>query len=150
MAPIASWSTAKERWLYVEQAVAAAADKPYRQRLYRLTRRDDGSFESAVFTMPEPEKYIGAWRDTAVFDSLDRQAVRERDGCEVVLRESGDGYDGGTVGTGCASERSGAAYATAQVIVTDGGLLTWDRGFDAGGVQVWGSEKGPYRFDRVR
>jgi hypothetical protein len=27
-------------------------------------------------------------------------------------------------------------------------LESWDRGFDAAGVQVWGSEKGPYVFVR--
>jgi hypothetical protein len=29
-------------------------------------------------------------------------------------------------------------------------LVTWDRGYDAAGKQVWGSTKGPYMFKRVR
>ena len=32
----------------------------------------------------------------------------------------------------------------------DDRLLSWDRGFDAAGKQVWGAEKGPYEFLRVK
>jgi hypothetical protein len=38
-------------WLYVEQAAAWSIDKPYRQRVYRLSRLDEYSFESAVFSI---------------------------------------------------------------------------------------------------
>lgn len=46
---------ANERWLYVEQAVGSALDKPYRQRVYRLVEHADGSFESIVFTIRSTE-----------------------------------------------------------------------------------------------
>ncbi|MFM7261470.1 MAG: chromophore lyase CpcT/CpeT, partial [bacterium] len=43
-------------WLYVEQAMATALDKPYRQRIYRLVDRSDGAgspkVESQVFELP--------------------------------------------------------------------------------------------------
>jgi hypothetical protein len=34
------------------------------------------------------------------------------------------------------------------VEVRPDGLVSWDRGFDADGQQVWGAEKGPYVFTR--
>jgi len=40
----------------------------------------------------------------------------------------------------------GASYASSEVTLTATELNTWDRGYDAGGAQVWGSTKGPYRF----
>lgn len=41
-------------WLYVEQAAAETPGEPYRQRVYRLSRRADGAYESAVYTLPDP------------------------------------------------------------------------------------------------
>jgi len=35
-------------WLYIEQAVAESKDKPYRQRVYQLRKRNDGKIESLV------------------------------------------------------------------------------------------------------
>ena len=39
-------------WLYVEQS-AADAPAPYRQRVYRLTRKDADSYVSDVYTLPD-------------------------------------------------------------------------------------------------
>jgi hypothetical protein len=36
--------------------------------------------------------------------------------------------------------------ATSEVVVSPGRIESWDRGFDAEGVQVWGAEKGAYVF----
>jgi hypothetical protein len=40
----------------------------------------------------------------------------------------------------------GASYATSEVVITDEQLLSWDRGWDANGKQVWGAETGGYIF----
>jgi hypothetical protein len=57
-------------------------------------------------------------------------------------------WRGSTLGDGCVSTRQGAAYTTSLVEVDAAGLRTLDRGFDAKGTQVWGSEKGAYEFRR--
>ena len=49
-------------WFYVEQAVAKYIDKPYRQRVYHLTEREKGVFESAVFTMKDPLRFYTSSR----------------------------------------------------------------------------------------
>lgn len=136
-------------WLYVEQALATKADAPYRQRVYRLARRDDGGFESRVYTLPEPLRFAGAWAKPGALAGLAPADLKLRDGCTIVLRRQSDGtFTGGTQGKGCASDLSGAAYATSEVRIDGGGLVTWDRGFDAEGKQVWGATKGGYEFLR--
>jgi hypothetical protein len=35
------------------------------------------------------------------------------------------------------------------VVIDANGMTSWDRGFDAAGRQVWGSEAGGYRFERI-
>ena len=135
-------------WLYVEQAMATALDKPYRQRIYRLSALPDGTAESIIHELPgDPLAWAGAWKDVARFNALDPALLAVRPGCSVVLRYAGPGrMTGSTQGDGCASALRGAAYATSEVTLTAGELESWDRGFDAKGNQVWGSTKGAYRF----
>jgi hypothetical protein len=136
-------------WLYVEQAVAGATDRPYRQRVYRVT--DDGSrARSDVYTLRRPERFVGAWRDPGIFASLTPDSLALRDGCAVFLRPAdAGGFIGGTEGNACRSDLRGAAYATSEIVLTPERLLSWDRGFDGSGAQVWGAEKGGYVFERL-
>ena len=149
MAPI--WTSRDDaRWLYVEQAAASSLDQPYRQRIYKVTRREDGAFVSAVYELPDPDAAIGAWREPATLDALTPEALILREGCEVGLLAEGDGrFAGATVEDHCKSTLRGATYATSEVIVTADGIESWDRGYDAEGTQVWGAELGAYRFVRA-
>jgi hypothetical protein len=135
------------RWFYVEQAMANAQDKPYRQRVYRLTEAGDG-VESMIFELPgDPLQYAGAWRAQKPLDQLLPSMLVPKAGCAVRLkRADGQTWTGGTDGQGCPSSREGAAYTTSEVTLTATELRSWDRGFDAKGKQVWGSTAGPYIF----
>lgn len=140
-------------WLYVEQAAGTALDRPYRQRVYQLSARldDDATrYISSVYTMPEPLTYAGWWRTPERFDGgLAPEELSLREGCSIVMTLDDGVFSGATVGNGCASSLGGASYATSEVVLTLDRLETWDRGFDAGGVQVWGATGGPYLFDRI-
>lgn len=141
-------------WLYVEQARADMLDTPYRQRVYRVSRRDDGALLSAVYTLPEPvTRFAGALSrpdGQQVFKELAPEQLKPLDGCTVVLRfdPARGAYIGGTEGEGCASTREGAKYTTSQIVLTREQLDSWDRGFDAQGQQVWGAVGGGYQFVR--
>ena len=137
-------------WLYVEQAVSAAQDRPYRQRVYQLSELEDGSFRSRIYTLPSPEHYIGAWQEISRFDSLSPSQLELREGCAVYLQPQANGsYAGSTEPNTCASSLRGASYATSEVQVFPNEIISWDRGFDSTGVQVWGAEKGGYRFVKL-
>ncbi len=148
-------------WLYVEQAMAGELDKPYRQRVYRLSRMPDGTLTSAVFTLPgDPKQYVYApFQSPGVGDrrviaagplrDLTPEQLTEKAGCTVFLARTAGGFSGGTRGAGCASDLRGASYATSDVVIYEDRMETWDRGFDVGDKQVWGAVKGPYVFRRV-
>jgi hypothetical protein len=145
------WPTRTEaRWFYVEQAAAGSLERPYRQRVYRLMMSETGTLESAVFTLPAPLRFAGAWREKAPLSALTPDSLSEREGCSVYLEREGKVFRGGTVGRRCASELRGAAHATSEVTLDEHGMTTWDRGWDAAGKQVWGSTAGPYEFRRVK
>ena len=132
-------------WLYVEQAMADSPDKPYRQRVYRVYNGERGEVISEVFTFAGPERFVQGWR-TGTLAGLSRDGLQPRLGCAVHLRSNDGFWQGATRGNGCASERSGAAYATAEVRLEPGRMASWDRGFDAAGKQVWGATTGAYVF----
>ncbi len=138
-------------WLYVEQGLATALEKPYRQRIYQLATLPDDRVKSSVFTLPEPARFVGAWRDPERFASVTPAELKLREGCSVWLAPTGaDGsYAGSTGGNGCASDLRGAAYATSVVTLDRHSFASWDRGFDASDTQVWGAKNGPYIFRRI-
>lgn len=141
------WPKRKDgAWLYVEQASASSKDKPYRQRIYRLRELNDSTYTSEIFTLRSGEKHVGAYKDHGMLAALSPDSVDLMDGCMITLHRKGSVYMGGTSGRACPNSRSGAAYATSEVTVRSDRMVSWDRGFDAEGKQVWGAEKGGYVF----
>lgn len=138
-------------WLYIEQAVASAPDRPYRQRIYRLFVQPNGLIIAEIYALPgqSPLRYAGWWKKPEAFEDLSVKSLPKRGGCEVVLKKvSPSEWSGGTVGAGCTSDRPGISYITSEVVVTPQAVKSLDRGFDKDGKQVGGSEKGPYEFIR--
>lgn len=137
-------------WLYVEQAAATGLEQPYRQRVYRLAHVGGDLYESRVYEFPEPLRLAGAWRERGKLALLARAELEDRQGCAIVLRRLADGtFSGSTLGRLCVSTHRGASYATSEVTITPSRLVSWDRGFDSAGAQVWGAEKGGYEFDKL-
>lgn len=134
--------------LYLEQALVATPNKPYRQRFYRVEETADGGVLSRVFEPKDPIVVSGKWRDPSDLALYGPGDVVERIGCAVRLKRTPEGWSGGTEGTNCPSALSGARYAESDVRLSPGRMETWDRGFDVDDRQVWGSEKGPYVFER--
>jgi hypothetical protein len=139
-------SDKKNHWLYVEQAAASSENKPYRQRVYKLELSEQG-FKSIIYTLPEQEKWAGAYKNPALFNSLKPSDLVLREGCTVYIHELSKGvFDGFTLDDDCESNLRGAKYATTKVVITPKVLLSWDQGYSEKGEQVWGAKKGWYVF----
>ena len=139
------------KWLYVEQASAETPDKPYRQRVYRITSTREGRFESAVFTLRKPLRFAGEWMNENPIPGLTPDSLHLREGCSVIITLMNDTtFEGSTVGSDCKSKMRGAKYATSEVQISPSIIKIRDRGFDEDGIQVWGAEKGGYIFKRTK
>ncbi len=146
MYPITSISAPGE-WLYVEQSVSSMQDKPYRQRVYHL--EDKGSYLlSHIYTIDNEKELIGAWKEDKTVNGISLERIKLKEGCEVKLFKSTNGYEGNTGRGTCKSNLRGASYATSVVKIYVDQLTSWDQGFDDKGEQVWGAVKGPYMFDK--
>lgn len=136
-------------WIYIEQAVAETKDKPYRQRVYQLRKRNDGKIESLVYTIPDPLRLAGDYKNEFPLLRLTPDSLILKEGCEVVLYRTDYGhFEGGTIDKNCPSDLRGASYATSEVMIDKDKMISWDRGFDENGKQVWGAAEGGYIFKK--
>lgn len=137
------------KWLYVEQAVSRAKDRPYRQRVYRISAGEQGSFESRVYALPQESRFIHAWDKPELFAQITPDSLILREGCSVFLTKDGDCYAGSTQPNSCSSTLRGATYATSKVQVCQGQITSWDQGWNDTGEQVWGATTAGYVFKKT-
>jgi CpeT/CpcT family (DUF1001) len=133
-------------WLYVEQATAKKKGKPYRQRIYHLTQQDDSTFTSTVCNLDSMHLFMGAYKDVARFAALKPVDAKPLPGCDLVLHWRNGHFVGSTRENECKNAWGKATYATSEVDIGPDGMVSWDRGYDDTGAQVWGAEKGGYLF----
>ena len=134
-------------FLYVEQALNSKQDKPYRQRIYEITRLNDSAFSSAIYKLDVDSLWIGKWKTPMAFDSISKKDLTLKSGCEVILTRIEPNYYVGETGEkSCESTLYGAQYATSEVEIFEDKIISWDRGFDGDGNHIWGAKKGGYIF----
>ncbi len=134
------------KWLYVEQAMAAKREKPYRQRIYQIKKGENDEIISVIYTFENPLEYANAHQNKELLQKLTFDKITSKVGCEVYMNATKNGFEGGTKGLGCASNLRGASYTTTEIKLEKEKLISWDRGFFAEGKQAWGAEKGGYIF----
>lgn len=140
----------KGNYLFVEQAMFDKQDKPYRVRVYKVSQRGD-EFVSEIYTLKNEKDWIGKWANPEVYNQLSETDIELKQGCEVVLkRVEKNKFSGSTGDKTCPSELRGASFANSIVTVTKDGIVSWDQGFDKDGKQVWGAEKGGYKFVKIK
>ncbi|MBV7270018.1 chromophore lyase CpcT/CpeT [Winogradskyella luteola] len=140
----------KGNFLYVEQALNRMQDRPYRQRIYEVTRISDSTFSSAVYKLDVDSLWIGKWKTPKAFDSISLRDIALKEGCEVILKRIAPKHFVGETGDNtCVSTMRGASFARSEVEILEDKIMSWDRGFDAEGNYVWGAEKGAYIFNKL-
>lgn len=145
------WTKRKDGfWLYAEQVKPTELTKPVFQHMFHIYVQDDSTLICQEFEFKDPSLYIGWWANPIRFDSVKFSALSNRLGCEVYLRKNQLGqFEGSTEGNECISSFKGASYSTTNFLIQKTGMNFWEKGWNADGIQVWGSEKGPYQFKRV-
>ena len=136
-------------YLYQEQALSKRLDRPYRQRILKLSTTEDGQTESSSYKLQEASRWIGLCQQTQEARQLQSADLAEAV-CSVFLKPVISIYVGQTQPGGCPANVRGAVKITNTVILHSQGMDTWDRGFDAEGKQVWGAGNEGYQYRWVR
>lgn len=138
-------------WFYVEQAMADQTDQPYRQRVYHLKRINKDLIENKIFAIHNQDQFIRAYDQLEILKGLTTDMIVVRPGCSVIIRRlNPDSFAGSTLGEGCPSELRGAMYTTSQIVINQHQMISWDKGYDRGGKQIWGATMGGYIFNKVK
>ncbi len=137
------------RWLYTESWMDEG-DRPYMQRISKISRQDDGTLLATRFRIPEPQRFVSAWQDPERFAALRKDDIEELTGCDAVIVRAGEHrFESGTRGNQCKSIYKGSSYAISYNTLSADGMTNWDRGFTADGRHVWGPATGGYQFHRA-
>ncbi|MEL6455972.1 MAG: chromophore lyase CpcT/CpeT, partial [Cyanobacteria bacterium J06623_5] len=132
-------------YLYQEQALVESLSSPYRQRFLQIAPGNNRRVDSHSFKPDSPEALIGLCQQPSP-RSISAADLGEQV-CTVSLRTSAiGGFVGSTPAGGCIASVRGAVSITNVVVLHDAGMDTWDRGFDAAGIQVWGADTIPYQY----
>jgi hypothetical protein len=139
-------------YLYIEQALSNRLNKPYRQRFYRIKAMPDSKV--IVSTTFEPTNaFVLASAINLCNKPLEARTYAWSEignaKCDIFIERKGNVYSGGTAAQGCPSTLFGATYMLQNFSFHKDVMTSWDRGYDAAGTQVWGSEKGAYEFVKV-
>lgn len=141
------WGKRKDGvWFYFEQAGAGEKDKPYRQHVYHLRQVNDSTFINDIYLIKNAATLSGAYWDPVKLDAINADSLVVFDGCSMTLQHRGNVYVGGTSGRTCRSTSGGATYSTSELSVLGDRLISWDRGYNDAGRQVWGAKQGGYVF----
>lgn len=147
------WEKRKDAyWLYIEQFIAQFPDRPYRQRVYSLSRKSKDTLELKIFEIPEAIRFAGEWESKTPLKSLTPDSLLERIGCNIsiVWDSTKKTFIGVAKNSICVSDIRGANYASTDLELSRESMLLWERGWTRKGQQVWGSVKGGYLFKRVK
>lgn len=134
--------------LYREEARLDRLDRPERQRFLRVEEVASGRVVVRMFELKEAASAAGKWRTPEVLALFSRNDVRDRPACAITMTKKGDHYEGSATDLGCAPPLLGVSRPTSEIRLWPGRMETWERGFDAKGVQVWGPRKGPFRWEK--
>lgn len=132
--------------IYIEQETASGEGSVYQQRVYHIYK-DQDRIAAKAYELNDPSRFVGGWADPSVFKKLKMDSLQDRQGCAIYLTKDDQGnYSGSTSREECTATQNNSIYASSDLYVGPNMMIIWDRGWDASGRQVWGPEKGGYRF----
>lgn len=145
------WQDRKgENWLYIERAFTKTPENPYLQRIYKIEKAGDNIYRNIIYTLSNPKDFIGKWNTPKAFNALSPDQLILKDDCAVYLKKLSKNYYHGSTKIGtCINTLRGANYATSEVEVFKNKIVSWDRGYDDDGKQVWGAVESGYVFNRI-
>lgn len=130
------------RTFYIEQAMADALDKPYRQGVYLLSRVD-GKINNATYRIKDAAKFVGAFAKPAMLKQLAADQLSPVEGCSVTFEKVSDAhYRGAMNEKTCKSSIRGATWMASRGELTPSATITLDQGFDDAGNHKWGPPPG--------
>jgi CpeT/CpcT family (DUF1001) len=139
----------KPIFLYQEQALSSELNKPYRQRFLEISLVNNSRTVRSLSYKPADLNSVINFCNKSAAERVVNKSELGNAICSVYLTRSGENYIGVTPKQGCPANVRGAVTITNTVVLSEKGMNTWDRGFDANGKQVWGAKAESYEFRKI-
>lgn len=146
----AIWTRSEDGyWLYCEERFLSAS-RPYAQYVRHLFRKDDITIVCQDFLLPDPLRFAGAIHYPDLLLGVTKDSLINKVGCELYFQKNAQGdFNGISNGKLCGSGDKNAAYQTQEIKVFENKMLSWQRGWDENGRQVWGPITAGCQFDKA-
>ena len=137
---------------FVQQYLDGNPDHVYRQRLYNFSLdRDEGAIRLDIYSFLDEPKYRDAHLNPAILETLEKDELVARPGCEVYWRWEDGHFHGYMKERACSvmSRRTGQPiYITDDLRLTPDEIWIRDEAFDAQGNRVFGNRAGIHHKNR--
>lgn len=144
------WKEKEGLWVYAEQALSDAIQRPYTQKIYKISRGEEGRTIMKPYEIKEPKDFHGGWLDPSIFESLSPEAISPLPGCIIYFNKEENKFVGKTEGKNCESTTTGSKYLTSHFTVFPDKLISWSRGYSSDDTLVWGKTEGGYVLEKVQ
>ena len=135
---------------YSEQVYDYDLWSPYRQGGHRLVDKGDRIYIEN-YSLKDAENYAGSGHNRDILQTIPADGIERRHNCSMVFVKEGEMFRGSVEpGNKCFVHRKGVnTYLVSLVELTETTWISWDRGMDPNThEQVWGSAKGPLKFEK--
>lgn len=141
---------------------------PYRQRIYAIYQIDDYYIGLQIFSIPNEVDFWNVLTDTKVAsgkfnldditfkaDTTKLKALSIYDlpykvGCDIkIYKDNLGAFRGSTNESDCKGSFKGATYTTTEFVIYPHEVISWERGWNDEGTQIWGPKTGPYIYSKV-
>jgi len=132
--------------LYGEQAYNYDLNTPYRQFILEPIQEND--FVRIInYKLKTPEEFINFKN----LYTIGRKDLELKSGCDIILKQNGDIFQGGLSGCNCMVDWMGRkTYLQNEIELTPTNYYVIDKGFCAENHhQLWGSKYGRFEFVRM-
>ena len=128
---------------YVENQQAESRTKPYRQRIYFLSRLD-GEITLQIYKISKAEDFVNAYKRADLLKNLTFSGLTKEDGCDLIYKKIGKTLFKGKTngGKACRSNLRGATYTYSESEISPVKWINLDQGFDDAGNHKWGPPPG--------
>ena len=138
----------KGTYFLVEQALFDNQEKPFSIQVHKLYQKRYDIIRE-VYTLKNEQEWLEKRKASQGYSNLSEADLELQSGCEILIRQNGDGSYSGHSGYDCHLTEFNAAISSIGIVVTDKQIRLWEQGYDKDWNLLWGSVKSGYVFDKL-
>ncbi len=144
------WKDKPGYWIFSQIYDAKKTKNIYYQRIQHYERLDSLTIKSTSYKVLNIKKEERSTIDLDYLNKIKIESLEAVTGCHLYFKkETSSIYSGKTKKKSCYTSIPNVDYISSTLIVSNGKITSWTKGFNTKGKQVWGKINGPYKYIRI-